>query len=221
MAKISGYAELTTPASGDLVPIVDVSDTSMAATGTTKFIEYGNMQTADVTTAPTLSSGTTAPTSTPGKVGDLYVDTTAPNLYFAVGTTDSDDWALVESSDSGGSVTLYHEGTFASTVSQGDNASAWRCPQSATLVSLTIWCDTAPSTASITCDLHKDGTTVFAGGTERPVIATSSTSDVSGAPSVTTMAAGDLFQVQVDSLNASDEGNIGQLMYQIAYTVSV
>lgn len=38
-AKISALTELTTaPASTDLIPIVDVSDTSMAASGTTKYI---------------------------------------------------------------------------------------------------------------------------------------------------------------------------------------
>lgn len=35
-AKISELAALTSPADGDLVPVVDVSDTSMAASGTTK-----------------------------------------------------------------------------------------------------------------------------------------------------------------------------------------
>lgn len=41
--KISDLAALTTPASGDLVGIVDISDTTMGASGTTKKITYSNL----------------------------------------------------------------------------------------------------------------------------------------------------------------------------------
>lgn len=42
--KISGLTELAaTPASGDKVEIVDVSDTTMAVTGTNKFVTYANL----------------------------------------------------------------------------------------------------------------------------------------------------------------------------------
>ena len=172
--------------------------------------------------APTISSGADLPTSTPTKIGDIYIDTSTPSFYYANGTTSSADWLLVSATGSG-SVTLYAEGTFADTVQQGDNSFAWPCPQSATLVSLEIWCTTAPVTASVIADLHKNGTTVFTTGpgTERPTIATSATRDVSGTPDVTTMAAGDLFQVQMDQINASDEGNLGQIGWRIAYTVTV
>lgn len=43
---------------------------------------------------PTISSGTAAPGTTPGKVGDNYVDTTAKKLYFATGTASSADWTI-------------------------------------------------------------------------------------------------------------------------------
>lgn len=42
--KTSGLTELAeTPAAGDLVPVVDVSDTTMAATGTDKKVTYNNL----------------------------------------------------------------------------------------------------------------------------------------------------------------------------------
>jgi len=44
-AKISGLSELTSPADGDKIPIVDVSDTTQAASGTTKFIQKSNLVT--------------------------------------------------------------------------------------------------------------------------------------------------------------------------------
>lgn len=43
---------------------------------------------------PTISSGTSAPSSTPTKVGDIYVDTTNLKLYFATGTSSSSDWTI-------------------------------------------------------------------------------------------------------------------------------
>ena len=45
--------------------------------------------------ATLISSGTTAPSSTPDKVGDVYLDTTAKKIYFATGTTDENDWTIV------------------------------------------------------------------------------------------------------------------------------
>lgn len=44
--------------------------------------------------APTITSGIIAPASTPGKIGDLYVDTSAGKLYFAKGTASSADWII-------------------------------------------------------------------------------------------------------------------------------
>ena len=41
--KISDLTALTAPASGDLIPIVDISDTTMAASGTTKRITYSDL----------------------------------------------------------------------------------------------------------------------------------------------------------------------------------
>lgn len=53
--KISEMTELaSTPSSGDLIEIVDVSDTSEAATGTNKKVQYSNL----VPTASTTASGT-------------------------------------------------------------------------------------------------------------------------------------------------------------------
>ncbi len=45
-------------------------------------------------TLPLISTGTAAPATTPGKVGDIYVDTTNKKLYFATGTSSSADWTI-------------------------------------------------------------------------------------------------------------------------------
>jgi hypothetical protein len=43
--KITELTELTTPVSSDIIAIVDVSDTTMATSGTTKKITFDNIQT--------------------------------------------------------------------------------------------------------------------------------------------------------------------------------
>lgn len=43
MSKISAYTALSSAASNDLLPVVDVSDTTMAPTGTTKNITVANL----------------------------------------------------------------------------------------------------------------------------------------------------------------------------------
>jgi hypothetical protein len=42
--------------------------------------------------APTISSGSGAPSSTPAKIGDMYVDTVLKHTYVANGTSSSTDW---------------------------------------------------------------------------------------------------------------------------------
>ena len=48
----------------------------------------------DTAKFPTLSTGTAAPTTTPTKVGDMFVDTTNKKLYFAVATIADTDWII-------------------------------------------------------------------------------------------------------------------------------
>ena len=51
--------------------------------------------------APIISSGAGTPSSTPSKVGDIYIDTTSDDAYIAVGTASSSDWE--KSNDGAGS----------------------------------------------------------------------------------------------------------------------
>ena len=41
------------------------------------------------------SSGAGAPSSTPAKAGDMYIDTTALKIYIATGASSSADWKKV------------------------------------------------------------------------------------------------------------------------------
>jgi len=44
---------------------------------------------------PSLSTGTSAPSSTPTKVGDTYTDTSGGKVYISTGTTNSADWKIL------------------------------------------------------------------------------------------------------------------------------
>jgi len=66
MSKITAYAALTTVAAGDVLPVVDISDTSMASSGTTKKIAVSDLtalttqldsNSADIQTSGTVSAG--------------------------------------------------------------------------------------------------------------------------------------------------------------------
>ena len=41
-----------------------------------------------------ITSGTSAPATTPNKVGDIFIDTSAKKLYFATGNSSSADWTI-------------------------------------------------------------------------------------------------------------------------------
>lgn len=43
---------------------------------------------------PIISQGTSAPASTPTKVGNIFIDTTGKKMYIAMGTTNSADWEI-------------------------------------------------------------------------------------------------------------------------------
>ena len=70
-AKISALTALTTPATGDLLVIVDVSDTTDAASGTTKYITVANMILNDA--FDPSWNGVTAKAITPDAVYDKFV----------------------------------------------------------------------------------------------------------------------------------------------------
>lgn len=45
--------------------------------------------------APTIYTGILAPTTTPNKIGDTFVDTVLGKVYVSVGTTSSSDWKIL------------------------------------------------------------------------------------------------------------------------------
>ncbi len=50
---------------------------------------------AGTSNVPYITTGVNAPGSTPGKVGDIFVDTTHTKVYVATGTGSSADWTVL------------------------------------------------------------------------------------------------------------------------------
>ena len=90
MGKITGYAALTTAAGNDVVPIVDVNDTSMAPSGTTKQITVANL----------LIGGTLTPTAvktsayTAAAADFVPVDTTSAAVTVTLPAAPADKTAI-------------------------------------------------------------------------------------------------------------------------------
>ncbi len=45
--------------------------------------------------APSIYQGLVAPTSTPNKIGDTYIDTFLGKVYVSVGVSSSSDWKIL------------------------------------------------------------------------------------------------------------------------------
>ena len=77
----SSLSDIGTPTSSDKIIIQDASDSSNLKT-----VNFSEID------GPSVSTGSAAPVSTPGAEGDMYVDTTNDNIYFATGTASANDW---------------------------------------------------------------------------------------------------------------------------------
>lgn len=54
-----------------------------------------NLMVTDQKTRAVITSGAGAPSGTPGKVGDIYIDTTNLKIYIATGSSSSSDFKKV------------------------------------------------------------------------------------------------------------------------------
>ncbi len=103
--------------------------------------------------------------------------------------------------------------TFAqsSTLSTLVGSIRYRFPFAATILGVTTAVNTAPTGASIICDVNKNGTTVFTTQGNRPTIAVSTNASHSGTseaiPDVTSIAAGDYLTVDIDQVGSTVAGS--------------
>ena len=136
------------------------------------------------------------------------------NLHEGAGVTltvsDTGDSAneidITISSSTGGGIDAVFSKT--STLSTGTGTFRW---YNDTGVSLTIAevrasVGTAPTGQAILIDVNVDGTTIFAGGTDRPEIADGANTDTTTGMSTTTIADGSYFTVDIDQIGSGTAG---------------
>lgn len=96
--KISELSALTVPATGDLLPIVDISDTSQAASGSTKKITFANL----MATPPAI--GGTTPNAgsftTVDATGNVTISNSSPGYYFTETDATADNGKTILSGSS-------------------------------------------------------------------------------------------------------------------------
>lgn len=66
---------------------------------------------------------------------------------------------------------------------------------------------TAPTGASIICDVNKNGTTIYSTQSARPTIAVSTNSANGNSPAITTFASGDYITVDIDQIGSTVAGS--------------
>jgi hypothetical protein len=117
-------------------------------------------------------------------------------------------------------VSFYMQGV----IYTGENIMYVRVPKAFTISKVQIAVTTAPTDASLTVDVNYHATdptsltTIFTTGpgTERPSIASTATTDDSGAPDVTSIAAGGFLSFSVDAVGSTVAG--ANLMVTIVAT---
>jgi hypothetical protein len=86
-ARLTSITALTTPAVGDLLYIVDVSDTSEHAGGSSRKIALSDLLKA--------TTDTSNPSSAPSYRGQLFLNTVTRQVWIALGVSATSDWAEI------------------------------------------------------------------------------------------------------------------------------
>lgn len=117
---------------------------------------------------------------------------------------------------SGPGITQSKTLSYAGTSSVGAGTMRWYPPTAITITSVRASVNTQPIGASLIVDVNKNGTTIFTTQSNRPQIAASTNTDLSGTPDVTALAIGDYIQVDIDQVGSTVAG--ADLTVEIGYT---
>ena len=118
--------------------------------------------------------------------------------------TDADvDWENAAGSGGVAVATFIQPGT----LSTGVGAAAFIFPFSAVILGVAASVGTAPTGASVICDVNKNGTTIFTTQGNRPTIAVSTTKTTTmPAPNVSSVAQFDTLSVDIDQVGSTITG---------------
>ena len=97
---------------------------------------------------------------------------------------------------------------FVGPVAVTTGTSRWLLPATATILGVVAAVGTAPTGASLICDVNKNGTTIFTTQANRPTIAISANATTTmPTPDVTALASGDYLTVDVDQIGSTVAGS--------------
>lgn len=223
LKNINDLAEITTVADDDLILVLDVSDGSE---GTEKKVQKSNLGGGvsdhgsltglgddDHTQYTIISSGSGAPSSTPTRVGALYVDTAAGVAYIAKGTASSADWVSTSSGGGGSSdfpVAVTDEVTLLTT---GTGIVEFPWPYDGEEISeVYAYVNEAPAGSALVIDVNDDGTSILGGTISVSAGATSGS--VTGLS--VTPAQKSVMTVDIDSVGSTTAGRGLKLLFIFA-----
>ena len=186
--RISQLTALTTVASNDIIPIVDVSDTTDSSDGTTKKITQDNLiPDASLTAKGKVELATTAEIdtgtdSTRAMPVDQFVASARNVRYFMIRVYDSTT------------------NNAAATTIGGD----FESPITGTITEVGAYVDTAGTTGVQTIDINKNGTTILS--TKVTIDSAEKSSRTAATPpviSVTSLSAGDIITIDNDGVQTT------------------
>ncbi len=126
--------------------------------------------------------------------------------------------ALTSATIAGGGSSTNKLATFGQpgVLATGTGVTRFIFPMAATITSVTLACNTAPTGASIKVDVNKNGTTIFTTQANRPAVAISGFSSSAAVPDVTSLSIGDYLTCDIDQVGSSIAGS--DLIIQVLYT---
>lgn len=96
----------------------------------------------------------------------------------------------------------------------GTNAMSFVVPMDLTVTGGKLAVSTAPTDASLICDINKNGTTLWTTQGNRPTIAAAGSSASITAPDVTSLAQGDVISLDIDQVGSTIAGaNLSLTLY--------
>ena len=205
--KISALTAIdgATLASTDLVPVVDVSDTTMAGTGTNK-----KLTAAELGVALAAVGGLASTSAVAAGYQPLDSDLTA----IAALTTTEFGRSFLTLANAAAGLTLIGGDkfpvTFSVSLAVGVQTGQHRiyAEETLTIEQVRASVGTAPTGSTLIVDVNKNGTTIFTTQGRRPAIAISEfTATPSAAIEVTSLAQGDYLTVDVDQVGSTIAGS--------------
>lgn len=165
--------------------------------------------TSDLLPPTRILSGTSAPTSSVGRTGDFYINTTTSEMYGPKDSTTvwGSPFAFMGSSE----LPMSIPGTLA----VGIGVQPFLTTRSLKIVRCRAACATAPTGQDIIFDINRNGSTIFTNQAYRPRIVAGSTLGAVTVPDIVAIEPGDIITVDVDQVGSAIIGANATLVLEL------